>query len=157
MRNWLIFFAANVILVAVFASIFLPRVNSVQETDFYAQRLRNRYLIAQLHLAEYENNLRELEEMVIPGLLPALAYVSQMHVVHGLTQTSFQAFEPVGNSVGGEVILDMRVAADYEGSTADILAFLYDFVGGYGNVRSFSFTKGDDGRLRMEFSIIGIN
>ena len=149
--NIVIFFAVGMLWA-------FPIVGSLRDGRAELQMLERRYSSERGFLRDYENNLRELEEIrattaVFSGdeKIPALAEFSRMSAEHGLENSEFAA---TAISVSGsERLSETRVSAEFSGAFSDMISFLHELTDSGGKVRSLYVSE--NSRLRLEFSIFG--
>ena len=158
----------NIALVIFAGIIFISPVIGSLKSGLASVRLQeSRYSAERRLLVEYEDNLRELEEIRAgrrvlekSEIIPLLAEISMLGTVFGLNSLDFTASEIAENVIGADEIsrlYEMRVRMEYEGNFYDLISFLREFMGGYGNTRSFYFSDimSETSKLRMEFSLFG--
>ncbi|MDR0273469.1 MAG: hypothetical protein LBI27_09160 [Clostridiales bacterium] len=161
-RQLIIFVSFNLVVTVIAAFFCAPTVGSLRNGRA-SVRMQERVFSAESGmLAELEVNLRELEEirsgiLHYNDMLPVLDEISGLVAAYELRGLELSTSEISDADFGDSVLYEMRVRAEYEGDFFNLVSFLRDFTGGYGNTRSFYFSDimEESARLRLEFSLIG--
>jgi len=169
-NKYLIVFALFNIAIFILAGFILiaPVAGSLQSGRDSVRLQERRYSAERRLLAEYEDNLHELEEiraersvLEYSEMLPSLAEISMLSIAHRLNNSEFSASE-ISESMIGTVeisrLYEMRVRIECEGDFFDLLEFLREFSDGPGNARMFSIfdIMEENARLRLELSLHAI-
>jgi hypothetical protein len=167
-QNFFIFALFNLAFF-VLAGVFLvaPAVNSLRSGRENTRLLERRYAAERLLYEEYESNRQELAKIRESGkilshdeMIKTLAEIAELGETFGLVNTDFFASEVTGNVIGAagtSRLFEMRVRTEHEGAFYNLQGFFYEFLGGYGQTRSFSISEitEETARLRLDFSLYG--
>ena len=161
MANLMVFILAGVVWVR-------PAVVSLQDGRANVRMLERRYAVERRHVAEFEENLRELELLSVSRIvlsqgekLPMLAGISHMGVWSGLENAEFTASEAAAGyfGSGGIRLVETRVQTEHVGCVQDVIFFLHELTDANGKIRSLTITTGvpraEGARLRLDFSLFG--
>ena len=179
MKIFLYFFAVNIAVVLVVVMLFVaPGFESLRNGQAVVFSQESRYFTEQRLLADFDANLRELDELnearaVFPlnEIAGALANVGQMAAANGLHQINFVVAEPVGNDVGGwndllgspglgddvSRVFSINVNASYSGMAENLLRFVYMLDKSFGVIHDFAVEMLDfeTAQMNVEFSLFG--
>ena len=162
-----VFILFNIAVFVFVGFVFVAPIAASVKSGRANVRLQERRITAENRLLEaYADNLLALEEnnaasRVLPrgDMLNALSEIDALGVSFGVESVEFFASEIAESVIDEERnFYEMRVRAEYQGAFDDLTLFMYEFLSGYGHIRSFYFSQSEGiSRLRIEFSLFGVD
>jgi hypothetical protein len=168
-RVYLPFLLFNLGLVLAIGAVWLwPLLSSLSHTREVQRLQESRYALYSRYQEQdqdhghYAANAALLgradanERLLLPydKLTDALADINRLGDVFGLNGVALSASEPVAY----DKIFEMRVAAEYEGASGAVPAFILALDGGAAYIRELriGFMEGGKASVRIDFSLVGI-
>jgi len=159
----LVNFAAIVLIAAL---VIFPTSQSLSNGRRAVSAQQARYNLESRFLAEYEDNLRELDALgnrrltlSYDELMIILAEVGQLAQSHNLAQLELRASAPMNfytQMTEFDRLFEMRVRASYEGAPHEMMEFIYQLEKSFASIISFNINADSaEARLDVEFSLIG--